>query len=191
MSPERTGDWAQTKKPTRVKKCFYIRLPSRSAGCVCAQGRFSFRSMGQVIGVWPTPTDGKERKKLPLQKKKKKKGVVIPAHAFTKQPVLLLLAADLSLLYIIWIFNWNVKQICALCRTEKTSTHITLTNAGRCQSLQAHSNRWCNLSVLCVTQTEKNRDHIPVPEEGIRVAPSWREMTIYLETKLTPKCERI
>lgn len=70
MSPERTGDWAQTKKPTRVKKCFYIRLPPRSAGCVCAQGRFRFRSMGQVIGVWPTLTDEKERKKLPLQKKR-------------------------------------------------------------------------------------------------------------------------
>lgn len=43
--------------------------------------------MGQVIGVWPTLTDRKERKKLPLQKKKGR-GVVILAHMLIKQPVI-------------------------------------------------------------------------------------------------------
>lgn len=65
MSPEWAGDWAQTKKTTRVKKCFYT---PRRPDCVGVRGCFSFRSMGQVTGVWPTLTDSPERKKLASSK---------------------------------------------------------------------------------------------------------------------------
>lgn len=59
----------EQKKTHEGEKMFLHppRFPRRP-GCEAAQGRFSFRSMGQVTGVWPTLTDSTERKKLASSK---------------------------------------------------------------------------------------------------------------------------
>lgn len=135
------------KKTTRVKKCFYIRPPARLA-CVCALAVISVSDQwDQVIGVWPTLTGGKEREKLPLQKKR---GFVTPARAFSHSK------------------HWFISPLLIFFVRYKKKQRLQVSNF---TSMMSHW--WGNLRVLSRhSNAEQKTAHLCALEAGIRFVES-------------------